>query len=107
MNEKKFLLQELLFMTLLTTIREKIIERRQYFIFQSNAPAHRLLIVLQTIWDFGFQILKHPAYFIDLASSDFYVLPQLKKNLEVRKFYSNEELIEAEEAWYAEQDTIF
>ena len=39
-----------------------------------------------------FELLPHPAYSPDLASSDFYLFPKIKRWLQGQKFLSNEEV---------------
>jgi len=47
----------------------------------------------------GFQCLDHPPYSSDLAPSDYHLFPGLKKQLKVRHFSSDAELIAAAETW--------
>lgn len=55
---------------------------------------------MQTIRDLGFELLEHaPPYSPDLTPFVYHVLLQMKKSL------SNEEIIEAVEAWITEQET--
>lgn len=99
--------------TLLTTLRDKIKEKRRgklskgVLFLQDNAPAHKSHVVMQKIRDLGLELLEHPPYSPDLAPSDYYLFPQLKKSLKGRKFSSNEEVIEAVEVWFAEQEETF
>ena len=74
---------------------------------QDNAPAHKSLISMNMIRDLKFEILEHPPYSPDLAPSDYYLFPQLKKSLRGQKFSSNKEVIEAVESWFAEQEETF
>ena len=41
----------------------------------------------------------HPAYSADLAPSDFFLFPNLKKNIRGRHFLSDEEVVTAVEEW--------
>jgi hypothetical protein len=45
----------------------------------------------QKLTDLHFEALKHPAYSPDLAPSDYYLFPNLKKHLKGRKFLSIKE----------------
>jgi hypothetical protein len=49
--------------------------------------------------DFHFEVLKHP----DLAPSDYYLFPNLKKYLKGRKFFSTEKPALAADGWLAAQ----
>lgn len=73
--------------SLLTRLHKKIVETRdkkfskEVLFLQDNAPAHKSRIAMNTIHDLGFKTLDHPPYSPDLAPSDYYLFPQLKKNL--------------------------
>lgn len=99
--------------TLLTRLREKIVEKRRgklskgVLFLQDNAPAHKSLIAMQKINEVGFELIDHPPYSPDLAPSDYYLFPKLKKNLKGKKFSSNEAVIRAVEEWFADQNKEF
>jgi hypothetical protein len=48
-----------------------------------------MAIIHKKLADFHFEVLKHP----DLAPSDYYLYPNLKKRLKGTKFLSNKEAI--------------
>ena len=48
--------------------------------------------------------LPHPAYSSDLAPSDFFLFPNLKKDIHGRHFRSNEEVVVAVEEWVRDKD---
>jgi histone-lysine N-methyltransferase SETMAR len=54
-----------------------------------------------------FEVLKHPAYSPDLAPSNYYLFPNLKKHLKGRKFSSTEEATIAADGWFAAQPNEF
>jgi histone-lysine N-methyltransferase SETMAR len=62
--------------------------------FQENA-AHKAAITHQKLADLHFEVLKHLAYTPDLAPSDYYLFPNLKKHLKGRKFSSIQEAVSA------------
>ena len=45
----------------------------------------------------GFELIPHPAYSPDLAPSDYFLFPNLKKDIRGRHFWSNEEVVAAVE----------
>jgi len=45
------------------------------------------------LMELRFQLVPHPSYSPDLAPSDYYLFPNMKKRLAGRRFYSNEEVI--------------
>jgi transposase len=50
----------------------------------------------------GWEILPHPPYSPDLASSDFHLFPKMKKHLRGQRFHSNEV-----KKWLCAQDAFF
>jgi hypothetical protein len=53
---------------------------------QDNAAPNKAAIKQLKLADLHFEVLKHPACPPDLALSDNYFLPNLKKHLKGRKF---------------------
>jgi histone-lysine N-methyltransferase SETMAR len=72
-----------------------------------NAPAHRALATQKNLAYLGFQCLDHPPYSPDLAPSDYHLFPGLKKQLKVRHFSSDAEVIAAAETWLDGQPSEF
>jgi len=72
-----------------------------------NAPAHQALATQKKLAYLGFQCLDHPPYSPDLAPSDYHVFPALKKQLKVRHFSSDAEVIAAAETWLGGQSSEF
>jgi len=72
-----------------------------------NAPAHRALATQKKLAYLGFQCLDHPPYSPDLAPSDYHLFPGLKKQLRVRHFSSDVEVIVAAETWLDGQPSEF
>ena len=62
-------------------------------------PAHRALATQKKLAYLGFQYLDHPPYSPDLVPSDCHLFPALKKQLKVRHFSSDAEVIAAAETW--------
>jgi len=52
-----------------------------------NVPAHRALATQKKLAYLGFHFLDHSPYSPDLAPSDYYLFPGLKKKLKVRHFF--------------------
>jgi len=50
----------------------------------------------------GYELLPHPPYSPDLAPFDFFLFPNLKKSLPRQKFASNEEVVTATQAYFAD-----
>ena len=64
-----------------------------------NVPAHRALATQKKLPYLGFQCLDHPAYSPDMAPTDYYLYPGLKKQLKGRHFSSDAEVIATAETW--------
>ena len=55
----------------------------------------------------GYELIPHPAYSPDLAPSDYFLFPNLKKDIRGRHFGSNEEVVAAVEEWVRDKDSGF
>ena len=49
-----------------------------------------------------YEVMEHPHYSLDLASSDFYLFPKIKLFLAGQRFSSNQEAIAAVEGYFAD-----
>ena len=72
-----------------------------------NAPARRTLATQKKLAYLGFHFLDHPHYSPDLAPSDYYLFPGLKKQFNCGHFSSDEEVIAAAETWLDGQPSEF
>ena len=54
-----------------------------------------------------YELIPHPAYSPDLAPSDFFLFPNLKKDIHGRHFRSNKEVVAAVEEWVRDKDPGF
>ncbi|XP_033229927.1 histone-lysine N-methyltransferase SETMAR-like, partial [Belonocnema kinseyi] len=52
--------------------------------------------------EISFELVPQPPYSPDLAPSDYYLFPNLKRCLTGKRFYSNEELIAETEAYFGD-----
>ena len=55
----------------------------------------------------GYELIPHPAYSLYLASSDFFLFPNLKKDIRGCHFRSDEEVVMAVEEWVNGKDPDF
>ena len=55
----------------------------------------------------GYELIPHPAYSPDLAPSDFFLFPNLKKDICGLHFQSDEEVVTAVEEWVNWKDPDF
>jgi len=66
---------------------------------RDNAAAKRALATQKKLAYLGFQCHDHPPYSPDLAPSDCHLFPGLKKQLKLRHFSPDAEVIAAAEIW--------
>jgi [histone H3]-lysine36 N-dimethyltransferase SETMAR len=76
-------------------------------LLHDNAPVHKSRVALAALHKVGFNILNHPPYSPDLAPSDYYLFPKMKKELRGKKFTSDEEVKDAVSAHFADKDKTF
>ena len=57
--------------------------------------------------ELSFELLLHPPYSPDLASSDYWLFADLKKLLQGKRFGSNEEVIAETKAYFESKDESF
>ena len=74
---------------------------------QDNARVHTCKIAMDAVEWNGYGLIPHPAYSPDLAPSDYFLFPNLKKDIRGRHFRSNEEVVAAVEVWVRDKDSGF
>ena len=74
---------------------------------QDNARVHTCKIAMDAVERNGYDLIPHPAYSPDLASSDYFLFPNLKKDIRGRHFRSNEEVVATVEEWVRDKDPGF
>ena len=80
-------------------IREKRLGKlsERILLQQDNARVHTCKIAMDAVERNGYELIPHPAYSPDLSSSDYFLFPNLKKDIRGRHFRSNEEAAAVEE----------
>ena len=90
---------------LLDQLRTVIHEKRRgklskgILLQQDNVRVHTCKIAMDAVERNGYELIPHPAYSPDLAPSDYFLFPNLKKDIRGRHFRSNEEVVAAVEEW--------
>ena len=74
---------------------------------KDNARVHTCKIAMDAVERNGYELIPHPAYSPDLAPSDYFLFPNLKKDIHGRHFRSNEEVVAAAEEWVRDKDPGF
>ena len=65
-----------------------------------NAPSHSSAIATAKLTELHYELLLYPPYSPDLAPSDFFLFPNLKKWLCGKRFQANEEEITDTNAYF-------
>ena len=74
---------------------------------QDNARVHTCKIAMVAVERNGYDLLPHPAYSPDLAPSDFFLFPNLKKDIRGHHFRSDEAVVTAVEEFVNGKDPDF
>lgn len=99
--------------SILEQLKEAIREKRRgkltkgVLLLHDNAPVHKSRVALAALHKVGFDIIDHPPYSPDLAPSDYYLFPNLKRELRGKKFSTDEEVKDAVSAYFSEKDKTF
>uniref|UniRef100_A0A8C6B954 Tc1-like transposase DDE domain-containing protein n=1 Tax=Monodon monoceros TaxID=40151 RepID=A0A8C6B954_MONMO len=91
-------------------LNEKCLElvNRKHIIFhQDNARLHVSLMTRQKLLQLGWEVLIHPPYSPDTASSDFHLFWSLQNSLNGKNFNSLEDYKRHLEEFFAQQDKKF
>lgn len=73
--------------------------KKKVLFHQDNARVHTAPAPIVKFAEFRYELLPHPAYSPDLAPSDCFLIPNLKKWLGGERFETREELITETEAF--------
>ena len=100
--------------SLLVQLRENIKSKRPgkltkgVLFHQDNAPPHKAAVSMATIHQCGFEIVPHPPYSPDLAPSDFHLFPNLKNHIGVKRYSTDDDVMEAVEGYFGSlSKTVF
>ena len=74
---------------------------------QDNARVHTCKIAMDTVEQNGYELIAHSAYSPNLAPSDFFLFPNLKKDIRGLPFRSYKEVVMAVEDWVNGKDPDF
>ena len=98
---------------LLDQLRTAIREKRRgklskgVLLQQDNARVHTCKVAMDAVERNRYELISHPAYSPDLVPSDFFLFPNLKKDLRGYRFRSDEEVVTAVEEWVNGKDPDF
>ena len=98
---------------LLDQLRTAIHEKRQgklskgVLLQQDNTRVHACYVAIDAEEQNRYELIPHPAYSPDLVSSDFFLFPNLKKDIRGCHFWSDTEVVAAVEEWANGKDPDF
>ena len=92
-----------------TAIREKCRDKlsKGVLLQQDNARVHTCKVAMDAVERNGYELIPHPVFSPDLAPSDFFLFPNLKKDICGLHFRSDEEVVTAIEEWVNGKDPDF
>ena len=92
-----------------TAIREKHRGKlsKGVLLQQDNVRVHTFKVAMDAVERNRYELIPHPAYLPDLAPSDFFLFPNLKKDIRGLHFRSDEEVVTAVEEWVNGKDPDF
>ena len=73
---------------------------------QDNARVHTCKIAMDAVERNGYELIPHPEI-LQTAPSDYFLFPNLKKDIRGHHFRSNEEVVVAVEEWVRDKDPGF
>ena len=83
-------------------IKRPHLQKKKIVFHQDNTQAHTCVASMAKIMELKFELLPHPQYSPDLAPSDYFLSPNLKKWLCGQHFTSKEEVITQTDAYFAD-----
>ena len=101
------------YVNLLDQLRDAIGEKRRgnltkcVLLQLDNARVHTCKVVMDALERNGYELIPHSAYSPDLAPSDFFLFPNLKKDIRGRHFCLEVEIVAAVEEWFNGKDLVF
>ena len=98
---------------LLDQLRTAIREKRRgklskgNLVQQDDARVHICKIAMDVVERNRYELIPHPAFSSDLVPSDYFLFPNLKKDIRGRHFRSNQEVVAAVEERVGDKDPDF
>jgi len=83
------------------------VAKKKVLFHQDNAPVHTSIIAMAKINELKFELLPHAPYSPDLAPSDYFLFPNLKKWLGDKRFTNNEEVESAVNGYFEEFNSSY
>ncbi|XP_045458103.1 histone-lysine N-methyltransferase SETMAR-like [Melitaea cinxia] len=112
-QDKGFSITGEYYASILERLKEAIKQKRRgkltkgVLLLHDNASVHKSRVALAALLKVGFDILNHPPYSPDLASSDYNLFQKMKKELRAKKFTTGDEVKEAVSAYFEDKNKTF
>ena len=74
---------------------------------QDNSRVHTCKVAMDAVERNRYDLIQHPAFSPDLAPSNFFLFPNLKKDIRELHFWFDEEVVTAIEEWVNGKDPDF
>ena len=68
-----------------------------------NAPAQKSVVALSTVHACGYELINHPPYSPNLAPSNYFLFPNVKKHVAGNRYQTNCDVISAVEDFFEGQ----
>ena len=74
---------------------------------QDKARVHTCAVSMAKLYELEYELVPHPLYSLDLASSDYFLFTNLKKQLGGKRFSSNDEINEQTNAYFKDLEKSY
>ncbi|QQP51330.1 Mariner transposase [Caligus rogercresseyi] len=81
--------------------------KKKVIFHQDNARVHTCVVSMAKFYELRYELLPHPPYSPDLAPSDYFLFPNLKKRLAGKRFYSNNEIISQTNTYFEDLEKSY
>ena len=81
--------------------------KKKVLFHQDNARVHTCVVSMAKFHELRYELLPHPPYSPDLAPSDYFLFPNLKKWLGGKRFYSNDEIISQTNTYFEDLEKSY
>lgn len=82
-------------------------KKKKILFLDDNAPSHTSMVAMAKKHELSFELVPHPPYSPDLAPSDYYLFPNLKRWLCGKQFHTNEEVEFETDAYFGQLDKSY
>ncbi|QQP52895.1 Putative mariner transposase [Caligus rogercresseyi] len=81
--------------------------KKKVLFHQDSARVHTCVVSMAKFYELRYELLPHPPYSPDLAPSDYFLFPNLKKWLAGKRFYSNNEIVSQTNTYFEDLEKSY